>query len=119
MTAEKHPLEMVRDALERSQELEYNPFEPNNQSAHYNKVAKALISLTLYMGQTQSCAECERLGRENAKLREAVRDLAEGAGPLCQAVSSHKLFAEYRQSLLDCYEKHAATIAAAGGDDGR
>jgi hypothetical protein len=66
---------MVRDALERSQELEYNPFEPNNQSAHYNKVAKALISLTLYMSQMQSCAECERLGRENARLKTEIEVL--------------------------------------------
>jgi len=92
----------------------------------------------LQLGQTQSCAECERMGRENARLREAVRDLGtslkallavetQSAGLNENTISNKQLFEQF---MLDCesavrgavnlsrknLEKHAATIAAAGGE---
>ena len=68
MTAEKHPLEIVREALEGLREYQID-------DEIDRIVLPALTTLTtyMYMSQTQSCAECERLGRENAKLREAIR----------------------------------------------
>lgn len=94
---EKHPLETVRKALQiyadRFKNARGSQIPANN----------ALIALTTYMSQTQSCAECERLGRENARLTEAVRDLDANLRTFYKSTPSQ--------------EKHAATIAAAAGGE--
>lgn len=95
---EKHPLETVRKALQiyadRFKNARGSQIPANN----------ALIALTTYLCQPQSCAECERLGRENALLREVVRDFAGG-------IAESDCF-----NLDKLLQKHADTIAAAGGE---
>ena len=124
MTAEKHPLQKVRAALERGTYLA----QEIGDTLAFNQIDHALTTLTTYMGQTQSCAECERLARENdamkstliamrelnkrglveenKALREAVRDF----GAVCGGVD------DWGDKLAAVQEKHAATIAAAGGE---
>lgn len=126
MTAEKHPLEIVRDVLEfyasgtfalvhenRFLEWGESNVEITSTNVIGHRASEALNILNHYLCQTQSCAECERLARDNARYREAVRDLAETAKPM---VAGHEYVGGRGKSLQDCLEKHAATIAAAGGE---
>ncbi len=119
MTAEKHPLEIVRDVLEfyasgtfalvhenRFLEWGESNVEITSTNVIGHRASEALNILNHYLCQTQSCAECERLGRENARLREAVRDF----GAVCGGVD------DWGDKLAAVQEKHAATIAAAGGE---
>jgi hypothetical protein len=100
MTAEKHPLETVRELI--NEVLTFNSAE----GPVGRRIVPALNILNTYMGQTQSCAECERLGRENADLRLEVRDF----GAVYGGVD------DWGDKLAEVQEKHAATIAAAGGE---
>ena len=108
MTAEKHPLEIVRDVLEfyasgtfalvhenRFLEWGESNVEITSTNVIGHRASEALNILNHYLCQTQSCAECERLGRENARLKEVVKGLVD------------------RIYILNA---HAATIAAAGGE---
>lgn len=61
MTPEKHPLETVREVLNACIDASWW-----GNKAPVNRCAEAITALTTYMGQKQSCAECERLGMENA-----------------------------------------------------
>jgi hypothetical protein len=136
MTAEKHPLETVQNTLQESARgcSAIELIAPNIKDAReYASMMKAeidaaLTALTLYMSQPQSCAECERLGmendamkstliamrelnkrglvEENKALREAVRDF----GAVCGGVD------DWGDKLAAVQEKHAATIADAGGE---
>lgn len=129
MTAEKHPLETVLSLIERANKSA----EVGDSFSAFQFIGKAvpiLTTLTAYMGQPQSCAECERLGRENARLRECVRDLGNilsDVGPAFEALHDDWIEiegCEPYQPILDqvaeikhmLFEKHAATIAAAGGE---
>ena len=74
MTPEKHPLETVREFFNACIDASWG-----GRKVPVHRFTEAITALTTYMGQTQSCAECERLGRENARLREAVGDLVDRA----------------------------------------
>jgi len=141
MTAEKHPLELVRDVLEfyasgtfalvhenRFLEWGESNVEITSTNVIGHRASEALTTLNHYLCQPQSCAECERLGmendamkstliamrelnkrglvEENKALREAVRDF----GAVCGGVD------DWGDKLAAVQEKHAATIAAAGGE---
>lgn len=108
MTAEKHPLEMVRLAIDIATVTINTGGKITRDTEVYRMMREALTTLTTYLCQTQSCAECERLGMENEKLREAIRDLAE--------VMKERMTKSAYYEMKKVLEKHAATIAAAGGE---
>jgi len=125
MTAEKHPLQKVRELI--NEVLTFNSAD----GPVGRRLVPALNILNHYLCQTQSCAECERMGRENARLKEAVRDLGNilsDVGPAFEALHDEWIEiegCEPYQPILDqvaeikhmLFEKHAATIAAAGGEE--
>lgn len=127
MTPEKHPLETVRDVLEfyasgtfalvhenRFLEWGESNVEITSTNVIGHRASEALNILNHYLCQTQSCAECERLGRE---MREAVRDLAETIENVWYSEFSNNKTCLEGQQINDVLEKHAATIAAAGGGE--
>lgn len=112
MTDRKHPLETVRLVLERIAKC---PDLPNpDRDADWKNCQKwsscyanqALTALTTYMGETQSCAECERRARENKELRNAVRDLAR---ELQRAIP-------IKGASTPALAKHAAILSAMEGE---
>jgi len=106
MTAEKHPLEIVRDQLKAVLCDPQGVCCISGSDADRGIVDNALTTLNHYLCQTQSCSECERLGRENEDLRLEVRDF----GAVYGGVD------DWGDKLAEVQEKHAATIAAAGGE---
>lgn len=130
MTAEKHPLEKVRDVLKfyasgtfalvhenRFLEWGESNVEITSTNVIGHRASEALTALTTYMGQPQSCAECERLGRENALLKEAVGPI-QGItlGPKLEGLITEQEAVELVNMVINTQlEISAATIAAAGG----
>lgn len=126
MTAEKHPLKLVREALGNvlREVFGYVGDEPyiyadyDKTQALSRQVSQALTTLTIYMSHPQSCAECERLGRENARLREAVGPI-QGItlGPKLEGLITEQEAVELVNMVINTQlEISAVTIAAAGGE---
>jgi len=115
MTAEKHPLETVREALDVATVTINTGGRITRDTEVYKIMKAALTTLTLYMGQTQSCAECERLARENARYREAVRGLADRIKTIrqCERPLMCADLEAGNDYILDAF---SYTIADAGGE---